>query len=81
VISRARTRSQTRVRRARGGVDDLPVAPKLAGVRGEAIRSTRLADPTIGAVVNLTPPLAHDRDRAVLEAGKAAFSEKPLGVS
>ena len=40
-----------------------------------------LADPSIDAVVNLTPPLAHAAvTRAVLEAGKAAFSEKPLGV-
>ncbi len=40
-----------------------------------------LADPDIDAVVNLTPPLAHATvTRAVLEAGKAAFSEKPLGV-
>jgi predicted dehydrogenase len=40
-----------------------------------------LADPDIDAVVNLTPPLAHAAvTRAVLEAGKAAFSEKPLGV-
>jgi predicted dehydrogenase len=40
-----------------------------------------LQDPTIDAVVNLTPPLAHAAVMtAVLEAGKAAFSEKPLGV-
>jgi predicted dehydrogenase len=40
-----------------------------------------LDDPSVDAVVNLTPPLAHAAvTRAVLEAGKAAFSEKPLGV-
>lgn len=40
-----------------------------------------LADDTIDAVVNLTPPLAHGPvTRAILEAGKAAFSEKPLAV-
>ena len=39
------------------------------------------ADPTIDAVVNLTPPLAHAAvTRASLDAGKATFSEKPLGV-
>lgn len=40
-----------------------------------------LADPTIDAIVNLTPPLAHAAvSRAAIEAGKATFSEKPLGV-
>ena len=40
-----------------------------------------LADPTIDAVVNLTPAHAHVAvTTAVLKAGKAAFSEKPLGV-
>jgi predicted dehydrogenase len=40
-----------------------------------------LADPEIDAIVNLTPPLAHAAvSRAALEAGKATFSEKPLGV-
>ena len=40
-----------------------------------------LADPEIDAVVNLTPPLAHSAvSRTALEAGKATFSEKPLGV-
>jgi predicted dehydrogenase len=40
-----------------------------------------LADPGIDTVVNLTPPLMHATvTRATLEAGKAAFSEKPLGV-
>jgi predicted dehydrogenase len=40
-----------------------------------------LADPDIDTVVNLTPPLMHAAvTRAALDAGKAAFSEKPLGV-
>jgi predicted dehydrogenase len=40
-----------------------------------------LHDPEIDAVVNLTPPLAHSAvSRTALEAGKATFSEKPLGV-
>jgi predicted dehydrogenase len=40
-----------------------------------------LHDPEIDAVVNLTPPLAHLAvSRAALDAGKATFSEKPLGV-
>ena len=40
-----------------------------------------LADPEIDAVVNLTPPLAHaEVTHAALAAGKAAFSEKPLGI-
>ena len=40
-----------------------------------------LGDPAIDAVVNLTPPLAHEAvSRAALEARKATFSEKPLGV-
>ena len=65
-------------------VDDLPGrAEKLAGRFGGEARSLDavLSDPTIDAVINLTPPLAHAAViRAVLEAGKAAFSEKPLGV-
>lgn len=65
-------------------VDDAPGrADELANEFG-ATASTFdavLHDPTIDAVVNLTPPLAHAAViRAVLEAGKAAFSEKPLGV-
>jgi predicted dehydrogenase len=40
-----------------------------------------LADPDIDTVVNLTPPLAHAAvTAAALDAGKATFSEKPLGV-
>ena len=40
-----------------------------------------LADPGIDTVVNLTPPLMHAAvTGATLAAGKAAFSEKPLGV-
>jgi predicted dehydrogenase len=41
-----------------------------------------LADPDIDAIVNLTPPKMHaDVDRAALAAGKAVFSEKPLGIT
>jgi predicted dehydrogenase len=65
-------------------VDDVPgraeeLATKFGGqpTTFDAV----LADPTIDAVVNLTPPLAHAAViGAVLAAGKAAFSEKPLGV-
>ena len=40
-----------------------------------------LSDPDIETVINLTPPLMHAAvTRAALDAGKAAFSEKPLGV-
>jgi predicted dehydrogenase len=40
-----------------------------------------LADSDISTIVNLTPPLMHAGvSRAALEAGKATFSEKPLGV-
>jgi predicted dehydrogenase len=40
-----------------------------------------LADPGIDVVVNLTPPQAHAGvTRRGLEAGKAVFSEKPLGI-
>jgi predicted dehydrogenase len=40
-----------------------------------------LADPDVDVIVNLTPPAAHaEIDRAALAAGKAVYSEKPLGV-
>ncbi len=40
-----------------------------------------IADDSIDAIVNLTPPLAHAAvSEASLIAGKATFSEKPLGV-
>ena len=40
---------------------------------------TMLADPSIDAVVNLTPAFAHaDVTRAALLGGKSVFSEKPL---
>jgi predicted dehydrogenase len=39
------------------------------------------ADPEIDTVVNLSVPLAHaEVTRAALDAGKAVYSEKPLGV-
>ena len=58
-------------------------AEKLASKFGAPARTFAavLADPDIDAVVNLTPPLAHLAvSLAALEAGKATFSEKPLGV-
>lgn len=40
-----------------------------------------LSDPTIDAIVNLTPAQAHTAvSTSILAAGKAAFSEKPLGT-
>lgn len=40
-----------------------------------------LVDPDVDTIVNLTPPLMHAAvTAAALDAGKAAFSEKPLGV-
>jgi predicted dehydrogenase len=40
-----------------------------------------LDDPDIDTIVNLTPPLAHAVvTSTALDAGKATFSEKPLGV-
>jgi predicted dehydrogenase len=59
-------------------------AAKLAAAHGipRALTFDQvLADPEIGTVVNLTPPVMHaEVTRAALEAGKAAFSEKPLGI-
>jgi predicted dehydrogenase len=41
-----------------------------------------LADPELDVVVNLTVPAAHaDVSRRALEAGKAVYSEKPLGLA
>lgn len=41
-----------------------------------------LADPAIDIVLNLTVPQAHaEISQAALEAGKAIYSEKPLGVT
>ena len=40
-----------------------------------------LAHPTVEVVVNLTPASAHEAvSRSILDSGKHAFSEKPLGV-
>jgi predicted dehydrogenase len=58
-------------------------AQALATEHGAAVMTVDeiLADTTIDAVVNLTPPLAHGPvTRSILQAGKAAFSEKPLAV-
>jgi predicted dehydrogenase len=58
-------------------------AESFAAKYGGAAMSVEqmLADATIDAVVNLTPPQAHAAvTRQILEAGKSAFSEKPLGI-
>jgi predicted dehydrogenase len=64
--------------------DGLPDrAERFAAKYGGAAMSVdeMLADGSIEAVVNLTPPLAHVAvSRSILAAGKHAFSEKPLGV-
>src|SRR3954452_922322 len=63
--------------------EDAERAEKLASRFGSTARPLAdvLGDPEIDAVVNLTPPLAHEAvSRAALDAGKATFSEKPLGV-
>ncbi len=63
--------------------EDVERAEKLAARFGAQARSFAdvLADPDVDTVVNLTPPLAHETvSRAALDAGKATFSEKPLGV-
>jgi predicted dehydrogenase len=51
------------------------------GVRGIS-PDELLADDSIDLVINLTPPLAHvETTRAILEAGKHVYSEKPLAVT
>ncbi len=66
-------------------VDGLPErAERLASDSGARVATFDevLADPAIDVVVNLTPPLAHAAvTGAALAAGKAVFSEKPLGVT
>ena len=65
-------------------VDGIPErADEFATMHNTTARSFDevLADPAIDAIVNLTPPLAHANvTAAALRAGKATFSEKPLGV-
>jgi predicted dehydrogenase len=86
VISRtyAHTLSQLPFIELAACVDEDPArSEKLASKFGAEARSLEavLGDPDIDAVVNLTPPLAHLAvSGAALEAGKATFSEKPLGV-
>lgn len=65
-------------------VDGIPErAEQLAtthGARASTLEEVLTAD-DIDAVVNLTPPMAHASvTRAVIDAGRAAFSEKPLGI-
>jgi predicted dehydrogenase len=53
---------------------------KAHGVRAATLDEL-LADPGIAIVINLTVPLAHaEVSRAILEAGKHVYSEKPLAV-
>jgi predicted dehydrogenase len=86
VISRtyAHTIAELDFMELRACVDAVPGrAEQLAGRYGASVRSLDevLQDDAIDAIVNLTPPLAHEAvTRAALEAGKATFSEKPLGV-
>ena len=65
-------------------VDEVPERAKaLAAMHGARALTLDdvLTDPDIDAIVNLTPPLAHAAmTRRALDAGKATFSEKPLGV-
>ncbi len=65
-------------------VDGLPGRAASFAERHGGVAATLdevLADESIDSVVNLTPPLAHVAvSRQALEAGKAVFSEKPLGI-
>lgn len=65
--------------------DELPDRAQALAERFAPARATTLdevlADPDVDAVINLTPPLAHHAvSRAIIDAGKHIFSEKPLGV-
>ncbi len=58
-------------------------AEKFAAKYGGVAMSVdeMLADPSIEAIVNLTPAHAHAAvTMSILQSGKSAFSEKPLGV-
>jgi predicted dehydrogenase len=68
----------------RGLADANPVAAEAKaaefGLKAMSIEAL-LADPTIEIVVNLTVPKAHVAvGLQILEAGKHAYSEKPLGI-
>ena len=68
--------------RAKGLAEDHVriVGPTRAG-RATSVEEL-LADPDVHAVVNLTPAHIHASvSRAILDAGKAVFSEKPLAVT
>ncbi len=65
---------------------DLDLARARAKAAEHGVRAMTVAEllssPDIGLVLNLTVPAAHaDVDRAVLEAGKHVYSEKPLALS
>jgi predicted dehydrogenase len=56
------------------------LADRFAPARATTLEAV-LSDPDVDAVINLTPPLAHHAvSRAIIDAGKHLFSEKPLGV-
>jgi predicted dehydrogenase len=62
--------------RARRHADDLGIARAYADYRG------LLADPEIDVVHNCTPNVWHfPINKAIIEAGKACFSEKPLTMT
>jgi predicted dehydrogenase len=51
------------------------------GLRVETVDEL-IADPELGVILNLTPPAAHaSLVAATLDAGKHAFTEKPLAIS
>jgi predicted dehydrogenase len=63
---------------------DMTVAQARArefGLKAQSVKDL-LSDDTIGIVVNLTIPATHFKvTRAILEAGKHAYSEKPLALT
>jgi predicted dehydrogenase len=63
---------------------DMTVAQARArefGLKAQSVKDL-LSDGTIGIVVNLTIPATHFKvTRAILEAGKHAYSEKPLALT
>ncbi len=64
-----------------GVADRAEALAETCGARAASFDEV-LADSSITCIVNLTPPLAHLAvSGAALRAGKAVFSEKPLGVA
>lgn len=67
-------------------ITDLKPEVAAAKAREHGVRAVSLdallADPAIAIVLNLTVPLAHaEVSRAILDAGKHVYSEKPLAAS